>query len=181
MTQVYVSVSEENKFHTLITKKQINNYTYMVAIGYAGGGVFEEFYAKLNYDAEELLTGKCSRSVGSGEFETLIKSVKFNKNNKWFDVDIEDCYEWMDAKEGKIQKDLIDEVRKYIYFGYDEESGTEFEIPVIKSFDLTKFKTFENNIGKYHNDSWNEEFLELTNSDLWNLSTHFPHIIDLNL
>jgi len=45
--------SISNSLHTVIVKKTINNYVYISAIGYGGGGVFEEFCGKFIYDDDK--------------------------------------------------------------------------------------------------------------------------------
>ena len=46
-TGIYISLREDETFHTIIIKKVIKEFTYIAAIGYAGGQVYDEFYAKL--------------------------------------------------------------------------------------------------------------------------------------
>ena len=69
-TAVYLSLRNDKTFHTIIIKKEIKEFTYIAAIGYAGGQVYGEFYAKLKYDDDH----------NSTEFtleEILQKHVKF--------------------------------------------------------------------------------------------------------
>ena len=36
-TAIYISLREDESFHTIIIKKVIGKFTYMAAVGYAGG------------------------------------------------------------------------------------------------------------------------------------------------
>ncbi len=181
MESIYIALREDQSFHTIIIKKEIADYTYLVAIGYAGGGVYEEFYAKLMYDEEGNISGKFSRAIGSGEWETILTKLKFNKDDEWFDAETEDLYELMEREEDETQYKLINELRKYIYLGYDEETDLEYEHPEAKSIDTSIFKEFENNPGEFYNNEWDDDWLHITNSNIWGLSTRFPHVIDYYL
>ena len=83
----------------------------------------------------------------------------------------------MDKDDQKIQFELLNEINKYVYHGYDEETDQEFEYPVLKDLDFSVFKKFENS-DAYYNGEWNDEFLEITVSDLWGLSISFPNVIE---
>lgn len=82
------------------------------------------------------------------------------------------------VKMKKIQWDLIKEYSKYIYFGYDEETEIEYEYPEAKPIDTSIFTEFDDAPGKYCSDNWGDEWLEITNSDIWGLSLRFPHITE---
>lgn len=180
-TGIYLALSSDQSFHTIIIKKRIGDYTYFVAVGYAGGGVFEEFYAKLMYNTNDEIAGQFTRSTGSGEWETKLTTLKFNEENEWFDSETEDLYEFMESEDEKIQYELIEELKKYIYYGYDEENDLEYEYPEAKPIDTSIFNEFEESLGKYCNTDWNDEWLQITNSSIWGLSTRFPHVIDYYL
>ena len=49
MSTIYINLREDKSFHTIIIKKKIKEFTYLASIGYAGGGVYEEFFGKLKY------------------------------------------------------------------------------------------------------------------------------------
>ena len=50
MNATYINLREDKSFHTIILMKKIKEFTYVAALGYAGGGVYEEFFGKLKYD-----------------------------------------------------------------------------------------------------------------------------------
>jgi len=177
-TEVYLALNSYQRFHTIIIKKKIGDYTYLFAVGYAGGGEFGEFYAKLMYNNDCVIVGKYAKIPGSGEWENKLTSLKFNEESEWFDSETEDLYEFMESEDEKIQYELIDELNKYIHYGYDEENDLEYEYPEAKPIDTSFFNEFEGNPGIYHNNDWSDEFLEITNSDIWSLSTRFPYIIE---
>ena len=47
MSTIYINLRDDKSFHTIIIKKKIKEFTYLASIGYAGGGVYEEFFGKL--------------------------------------------------------------------------------------------------------------------------------------
>ena len=164
MVAVYILLNEDETFHTIIVKKKYNDFTYIAFLGYSGGGEYDEFYAKTKYNDELGLTGFYSRSNGSGEWENKLLSLKFNDEKERFINESEELFDFMDKDDQKIQFELLNEINKYEY-------------PVLKDLDFSVFKKFENS-DSYYNGEWNDEFLEITVSDLWGLSISFPHVID---
>jgi len=181
-TEIYLSLRDDKSFHTIILKKRIGDLTYLSAIGYEGGGVYSEFYGKFWNDKDaDSFTGLYSRSTGSSFWETKLISLDFNDNSNRFDSETIDFDEFMESDDEIIQYEIIDQLKKYIYYGYDQETDREFEYPETKSVDLSIFKEFESDPGNYCSVNWTDEYLEITNSDIWGLSLSFPHIIDLYL
>ena len=78
--QLYISLRvADNSFHTIILKKKIKEHTYLAAIGYGGGGVYEEVFAKLKYDIT--VWEKNNEIVLWKEFiKTLPISIEYNIN-----------------------------------------------------------------------------------------------------
>jgi hypothetical protein len=60
----------------------------------------------------------------------------------------------------------------YLFWGYDEETEEEYDEPILKDIDLNMFRKLPNS-KQFKNVNWNDSLLELTNSDLWNLSLRF--------
>lgn len=174
---VYLSLTEDGNFHTIILKKEIDKHTYILAIGYAGGQVFDEFYGKF-WSSSDNVNGLYSRSTGSGMWDHKVTSLKFNSDRNLFNTETEEYFEFMDIEEERIQWELVEECNKYIHFGYDEETKMEYETPEVKPIDTSIFTEFDDNKGSYCSDTWGDEWLEITNSDIWGLSLRFPHIIE---
>ena len=91
-TGIYLSLREDESFHTIIIKKAIGDYTYLAAVGYEGGGEYAEFYGKFWFGSGELdhFAGLYSLSTGSGEWENKLTALKFNNDRKRFDAETED-------------------------------------------------------------------------------------------
>ena len=54
MTGIYLNkIGGHSNFHTIILKKYIEEDTYIMALGYAGGGVYDEFFGKFRTDSDE--------------------------------------------------------------------------------------------------------------------------------
>ena len=182
-TEVYLALRKDKSCHTIIVKTGIGKFTYMAAVGYAGGQTYGEFYGKFLEDFDELdyFSGLFSYSVGSGLWDKKLIALKFNDERKRFDAETEDLEEFMDIEDEKIQLELIDELKKYIYYGYDDETKTDYFNPEAKPVDTSIFVEFGGNPGHYCNNCWSDEWLEITNSKIWGLSTRFPHVIDYYL
>lgn len=182
-SEVYLALKKDKSFHTVIIKKGIGKFTYLAAIGYAGGQTYEEFYGKFwqDPDALDYFSGSVSFSLGSGIWGIKLIALKFNDDQKRFDAEIEGLEEFMGNEDEKIQIELIAELKKYIHYGYDDETGMEYFNPEAKPVDTSIFVEFVGSPGQYCNDCWSDEWLEITNSIVWPLSTRFPHVIDYYL
>jgi len=179
--EIYIALRADKSFHTIIIKKKIGEFTYLLAIGYAGGRVYEEFFAKLMYDVGHNIAGQFSKSIGSGEWETKLITLKFNDETEWFDAETEDLFQIMTPEDEEIQNNLISELKTYIFYGYDEQNGIEYEFPEPKVIDTSIFTEYNDSPGRFYNTKWGDEWLEITNSNIWGLSTRFPHVIDFYL
>lgn len=172
MNGIFISLRDDNSFHTLIIKKSVGDYVYLVALGYEGGRTYGEFYSKLKYDENFGIIGVYSNSTGSGEWEQKLLSSKFNQNTNLFETETEELYEFMDENDSKIQNQILEEISEFVYWGYDEETEEEYDEPILKDIDLNMFRKLPNS-NQFKNVNWNDSLLELTNSDLWNLSLRF--------
>ena len=173
MNGIFLSLRDNDSFHTLIIKKSVGEYTFFCSLGYSGGGTFDEFYGKFKYNNQNVITGFYSNSLGSGEWEEKITSVKFDSIDQRFKVQKEDLFELMDTNDNKIQNQILEEISEFVYWGYDEETDHEYDDPVLKEIDFNTLKKI-NNINQFKSDGWNDDFLEITNSKIWTLSFHFP-------
>lgn len=169
---IFLCLRDDDSFHTLIIKKSVGDYVYLVALGYEGGRTYGEFYSKLNYDENFDITGNYSNSTGSGEWEQKLLSLKFNQNTNLFETETEELYEFMDENDSKIQNQILNEISKYVYWGYDEETGHEYDDPILKEIDFSDLIKI-NELNQYKSEEWNDNFLEITNSKIWTLSFHF--------
>ena len=188
MSNIYLSINEDKTFNAIIITKKIKEYTYLAALGYAGGGVFEEFFGKLKYDqvttdpdvASVGIVGFWTDSLGSDEWQEKINDVLVNQESETFEAQVEDLYDFMDPDDANTQMQMAEEIKKFIYVWYDEETDTEYETPVLKDIDFSKL--LENNeTGSgpvYTNEEWEYDFMEITTTSIWRLSHHFPSMID---
>ena len=188
MSNIYLSINEDKTFNAIIITKKIKEYTYLAALGYAGGGVFEEFFGKLKYDqvttdpdvASVGIVGFWTDSLGSDEWQEKINDVLVNQESETFEAQVEDLYDFMDPNDANTQMQMAEEIKKFIYVWYDEETDTEYETPVLKDIDFSEL--LENNeTGSgpvYTNEEWEYDFMEITTTSIWRLSHHFPSMID---
>ena len=188
MNATYINLREDKSFHTIILMKKIKEFTYVAALGYAGGGVYEEFFGKLKYDqvttdpdvASVGIVGFWTDSLGSDEWQEKINDVLVNEESEIFEAQVEDLYDFMDPSDANVQLMMAEEIKKFIYVWYDEETDTEYETPVLKDIDFSEL--LENNetgaAPVYTNEDWEYDFMEITTTSIWRLSHHFPSMID---
>lgn len=174
MAGVYIKLNEDLSFNSIIHKLKKNNHIYITAIGYAGGGCFEEFFAKLS-DTTKISdsVGFYSPYVNSDEWEKEIIKISFDKKDQKFIVETDELYESFEDLDYDIQYDIHEELKKYIKWGYDEETDQDLDYPILKSFDLEKLNKLDD-IHVYYNNEWSQEFMEISLTDLWGLSLMFP-------
>ena len=190
MNATYINLREDKSFHTIILMKKIKEFTYVAAMGYAGGGVYEEFFGKLKYDqvttdpdvASVGIVGFWTDSLGSDEWQEKINDVLVNEESEIFEAQVEDLYDFMDPSDASVQMMMAEEIKKFIYVWYDEETDTEYETPVLKEIDLSGlgFEEYEEESSGeiWSNEEWDNDFMEITTTSIWRLSHHFPSMID---
>ena len=190
MSNIYLSINEDKTFNAIIIKKKIKEYTYLAALGYAGGGVFEEFFGKLKYNqtttdpdvASVGIVGFWTDSLGSDEWQEKIHDVLVNQESETFEAQVEDLYDFMDPSDANTQMQMAEEIKKFIYVWYDEETDTEYETPVLKEIDLSGlgFEEYEEESSGeiWSNEEWDNDFMEITTTSIWRLSHFFPSMID---
>ena len=190
MSNIYLSINEDKTFNAIIIKKKIKEYTYLAALGYAGGGVFEEFFGKLKYNqtttdpdvASVGIVGFWTDSLGSDEWQEKIHDVLVNQESETFEAQVEDLYDFMDPSDANTQMQMAEEIKKFIYVWYDEETDTEYETPVLKEIDLSGlgFEEYEEESSGeiWSNEEWDNDFMEITTTSIWRLSHHFTSMID---
>ena len=82
----------------------------------------------------------------------------------------------MDPIDANVQLMMAEEIKKFIYVWYDEETDTEYETPVLKDIDFSEMVQWDETI--YTNEHWEYDFMEITTTSIWRLSHHFPSMID---
>ena len=118
----------------IILNKQVDEFSYIVAVGYAGGGVWGEIMAKIS------TTNNWDTSKG------VFTNYLYDSN--WiYKYENDECSEYIDPideTDAKILKQLEEELfSKYIY--YDDDDDDVSDIPLLnKEFKATlKAKTFD--------------------------------------
>lgn len=143
--------------------------------GLSGGNVIEEFFGKFKYDEKHLLVGSYSNSVGSISWDYYLQSLKFSIKSSKF----EDKFDLLDPKLMLTDLDLDSQEKmiKYLMSIVDLEkflSGDK-----LKKSSITNKKIKVNKGQNYFSSkNWNLEFMEMTMSDIWNISLKFPQTLD---
>ena len=155
MICIHNSKHQSNALHTIIKKKEENGWVYIVAIGYGGGGVFEEFCGKFKFcNQEEQYIGTFSRFHDPDEWECEVNEEEII-DKPWSEID-------------KSDKLIIHNMSKTIwddFIYYDEDE----EIRLINDNILEKLS----DDGVYLSDDWDVEFVDWVSNTFWGLSLTF--------
>ena len=87
-TGIYLALREDQSFHTIIIKKQKGDFTYLAAVGYAAGGVYEEFFGKLKCeevgDAPRAIVLVENREKALETYNAFLKYIRFTTTRVYF-------------------------------------------------------------------------------------------------
>jgi hypothetical protein len=157
-----------SNFHTIILKKYVEKETYIMALGYAGGGVYEEFFGKFIIEGDGLEIGKFSDSIGPYDWKNQVKISYEDWEEK---VDINELWTELDNSESKVRDTMFSELQDFIYYG-EEAENLDSSLPILKeNFDSSL--TYESD-GVYVNEEWELDWMHITqNPNIWYLSLRF--------
>lgn len=157
-----------SNFHTIILKKYVEKETYIMALGYAGGGVYEEFFGKFIIEGDGIEIGKFSDSIGPYDWKNQVKISYEDWEEK---VDINELWTELDNSESKVRDTMFSELQDFIYYG-EEAENLDSSLPILKeNFDSSL--TYESD-GVYVNEEWELDWMHITqNPNIWYLSLRF--------
>lgn len=139
--------------HTIINKKLVNEWTYIVAIGHGGGGAYEEFCAKIKGNEISDVSGVYSLYYNPDEWEFVI-----DHSNS------ENVYSEIEANDLMIIEELNAEIwENYVYWDDDNGVYTIHDKYVIQI----------NVDGFFTSPNWDSTLIELMSRNYWGLSLTF--------
>ena len=139
-----------------------------MALGYAGGRVYEEFFGKFILEGDGIEIGKFSDSIGPYDWKNQVKisyedwKEKVYKNELWTELDY---------SVSNVRDTMFSELQDFIYYG-EEAENLDSSLPIMKeNFDSSL--TYESN-GVYVNEEWELDWMHITqNPNIWYLSLRF--------
>ena len=139
-----------------------------MALGYAGGRVYEEFFGKFILEGDGIEIGKFSDSIGPYDWKNQVKISYEDWKEK---VDINELWTELDNSESKVRDTMFSELQDFIYYG-EEAENLDSSLPIMKeNFDSSL--TYESN-GVYVNEEWELDWMHITqNPNIWYLSLRF--------
>nr|AOE12202.1 hypothetical protein [uncultured bacterium] len=174
MTGIYLNkIGGHSNFHTIILKKYIEEDTYIMALGYAGGGVYDEFFGKFRTDSDEAKdisweVGKFSNSIGPYDWENQVKIIYENWDEK---VEVTELWTELDKSESEIRDSMFSEMEMFISYG-EEAEKLKSDVPIFKD-DSDSSLNYESS-GVYVNEHWEIDGLHITQyGKVWHLSLRF--------
>jgi hypothetical protein len=105
--------------------------------------------------------------------------MTLDKSEKRFDLKVDALFEFMQPQEVKIQSFFLRTVGNVISLERDEGTGVDCVRPEMKRIDKAVFR--ETSPGVFVSEKWTMEWLEISLTDAWGLSLHFPSVMDLYL
>ena len=139
-----------------------------MALGYAGGRVYEEFFGKFILEGDGIEIGKFSDSIGPYDWKNQVKISYEDWKEK---VDINELWTELDNSESKVRDTMFSELQDFIYYG-EEAENLDSSLPILKeNFDSSL--TYESD-GVYVNEEWELDWMHITqNPNIWYLSLRF--------
>lgn len=157
-----------SNFHTIILKKYVEKETYIMALGYAGGGVYEEFFGKFIIEGDGIEIGKFSDSIGPYDWKNQVKISYEDWEEK---VDINELWTELDNSESKVRDTMFSELQDFIYYG-EEAENLDSSLPILKE-NFDSGLNYESD-GVYVNEKWELDWMHITqNPNIWYLSLRF--------
>jgi len=160
MIYLHNYLDNPERLHTIINKLEINGWTYISAIGYGGGGVFEEFCGKFKWsDEKEATIGCFSLYHDPDEWEKEVVD----------DVVLNETFSINEADKLIIQSMVISIWDEYI--NYDEEN----EVRLINNNYVNKLMEQSDELpqGHYWSDDWDLDTVDWVSNKFWGLSLSF--------
>lgn len=158
-----------SNFHTLILKTTFKNKTYIMALGYAGGGVYEEFFGQFFTNEKSEDIGKVSNSIGPYQWEKSIK-IAYDEETGDSISNFNELYEDLDENDQKISDMMFSKLEEFILYGEKSEE-IQSDFPVLKE---NSFSNLSSEISEVFTDEeWDEDYMYITQESFWPLSLRF--------
>lgn len=144
-----------------------------MALGYAGGGVYEEFFGKFSTgsDAAKDISwevGKFSNSIGPYDWENQVKIIYENWDEK---VEVAELWTELDKSEAEVRDNMFSEMEKFILYG-EEAEKLKSDVPILK--DSSDSSLNNESSGVYVNEHWEIDGMHITQQGkVWHLSLRF--------
>ena len=169
LSGIYLNISGGgSNFHTIILKKYVNEQTYIMAFGNAGGGVYEEFFGKFIVEGDGIEIGKFSDSIGPYDWKNQVKISYEDWEEK---VEINELWTELDDSESKVRDTMFSELQDFIYYG-EEAENLDSSLPILKE-NFDSGLNYESD-GVYVNEKWELDWMHITqNPNIWYLSFRF--------
>lgn len=161
MIYLHNYIDNPERLHTIINKLEINGWTYISAIGYGGGGVFEEFCGKFKWsDEKEATIGCFSLYHDPDEWENEVDE----------DEVANDICVPIEEEDRLIIQAMVSSIWDE-YISYDEEN----EVRLINNNYVNKLmeQSGEMSQGYYWSDDWDLDTVDWVSNKFWGLSLSF--------
>ncbi len=82
----YIKQRSEKELHTIILKSVVNEVSYIIAIGYGGGGVFEEFCGNFYHQPDEWENQSLELKIIDEPYEPILDNDREIIDQMLFDL-----------------------------------------------------------------------------------------------
>ncbi len=154
MIEIYIHLKHSNKLHTIVFKNTNVDWTFIVAIGYSGGGTFSEFTGKFRINDEEKSEGFYSNSLGLDYWDFQYSE----------ETGSSELFEEISADDLKDLYELVKLMFKYVKINKDSHYQLKQNIDI--EFEKQNDEIF------YESSQWSNKFNSLI-SQLWEITLRF--------
>lgn len=149
------------RLHTIVNKLEINGWCYISAIGYGGGGVFEEFCGKFKWPEES--------STQIGYFSIYHDPDEWEKEVVEDEI-VNELFMPIEKEDKLIIQSMVNTIWEE-YISYDEEN----EVRLINNNYIDKLMEEGGEMpqGHYWSDDWDPDTVDWVSNKFWGLSLTF--------
>jgi hypothetical protein len=161
-------IGGSSNFHTIILKKSFEDKTYIMALGHAGGRVYEEFFGQFLTNEKFEDIGKVSNSIGSYQWENSVK-LSFDETNKKTSL-INEILEDLNEVDQNLRDLMFIKLEEFILYG-DEAEKIKSDFPVLKENVICNLTSEID--GVFMDKEWDEDYMYISQESFWPLSLRF--------
>lgn len=155
MLYIHKKNTSDNQLHSVIIKRTKGEWEFVLALGYGGGNVNEEFCGKFKFDEQrDRITGYVAKYCDAFEWECKILGSEVIGQN----------YESIDEQDRTTILEMVDEL-----FNLIELNEEQNQYNVKGSFQ----GKFQDEI--YYSQDWTIDYVDLISNYHWGLTLRFDY------
>lgn len=154
--EIYIHLRPDKTLHTMVLKNTIREWTFIIAVGYAGGQTYSEFSGKFKMNDEDMTEGYYSNSLGIDYWEFRYSD----------ETGSDEIYNEMNQEDAKNLYRMVEAMKEYLIDDELDAYSIKQNLPIEFNSDDADNMVF------YQSKNWSAEFIKLA-SRLWEISLRF--------